>query len=113
MAHINHVLEQRGIRVHEVIGKHHSEGSITDVLTGLQNSMSQTQRVSLAHRVHARKLEVFTGEGKKLVLACLLELIFKTGIGIEVGFDGFLAGSSHEEHIVDTGIRCLSSDIFD
>ena len=82
------------------------------MLTGLQNSMSQAQRVPLAHRVHACKFEVFAGEGKKLVLACLLELIFETGVGIKVGFDGFLTGSSHEEHIVDTGIRCLSSDIF-
>ena len=112
MAHINHVLEQRGIRVHEVVRKHHSKWCISNMLTGLQNSMSQTQRMPLAHRVHACKFEVFAGEGKKLVLACLLELIFKTGVGIEVRFDGFLTGSSHEEHIVDTGIRCLSSDIF-
>ena len=82
------------------------------MLASLQNCMSQSQGVSLTHGVHARKLEVFTREGKKFILACLLQFMLEAGIGIEVGFDGFLTGSSNEEHIVDAGIRCLTSDIF-
>ncbi len=73
---------------HEVVRKHHSKGSISNMLTGLQNSISQTQRgVPECMRASLRYLRE-----RARSLSCLpsLELIFKTGVGIEVRFDGFL-----------------------
>ena len=85
---------------HQVIPKHDDKRLLADESLRLQDSMSQSQRIGLTHKMyaHARR---FLNKRQQLVLAFFAQVHLQLDIGVEMVLNGALAFACDDQDFFD------------